>query len=369
MFSTAALVVILSAFNGLEGLVSNLYNSFDSDIKVELKEGKTFHSELFPSQQISELDAVANFSKIIEEVVLVKHHDNWVTITIKGVEPSYLNMIEVDDFLVEGNTQLFKPAPSALIGMGTQSQLGVSTNELFGNMLEVNALQRNQKIKRTNASAFKKEFIPLAGVYSIGPDFDYKQMLTPIGFASKILDYGEEITGIEINLIEGANHNKVKASIQEILGENFSVKTFYEQNEIIYSVHKLEKWFIYIILVFVLLLASFNILASLAMLIIDKHKDLNILRSMGASENNIRKIFFYQGLMINLSGALLGLVLGVVVCWLQIEFHLVKLTGAIVDYYPVEVKSLDILLIALTVLAIGITSSYLPTKYFLRREK
>jgi lipoprotein-releasing system permease protein len=368
LFSTAALVIILSAFNGLEGLVSNLYNAFDSDIKIELKEGKTFNSDLFPDDKLINISEISNYSKIVEEVVLLKHHDNWVTINIKGVEPSFMEMAEIDPYLTEGTSTIFKPH-GALIGMGTQSQLGVSTNELFGNILEVNALQRDKKIRRNSTSAFSKDYIPLNGVYSIGPDFDFKQLVTPIDFAAKVLGYGNEISAVEVNVKEAKHIDNVKEQLENSLGEDFSVKTFYEQNEVIYSVHKLEKWFIYIILVFVLLLASFNILASLAMLIIDKQKDLNILRSMGANEGNIRKIFFYQGVMINLSGALLGVGLGLLVCWLQIEFHLVKLQGAIVDYYPVVINPVDIVLIALTVLAIGVTSSYLPTRYFLSKGK
>ncbi|MFP5471162.1 MAG: FtsX-like permease family protein [Bacteroidia bacterium] len=368
LFSTAALVIILSAFNGLEGLVSNLYNSFDSDIKIELKEGKTFAANLFPENELKNIPEIAHYSKIIEEVVLLKHNDNWVTLNIKGVEPSFLEMTKIDSFLIEGEPKLFKPQ-GALIGLGTQSQLGVSTNELMGNTLEVNALQRDKKIRRNDASAFNKAFIPLNGIYSISPDFDFKNVITPIDFASEVLGYDNEISAVEVDVKSNANHDDVKEKLEKLLGENFSVKTFYEQNEIIYSVHKIEKWFIYIILVFVLLLASFNILASLAMLIIDKQKDLNILRTMGANEQNIRKIFFYQGVMINLSGALLGLLLGLFVCWLQIEFHLVTLTGSIIDYYPVIIKPLDVALITLTVIVIGVTSSYLPTRYFLSKGK
>lgn len=366
-FSTAALIIILSAFNGLEGLVSDLYNSFDSDIEISLKEGKTFDKNIFPIKDVSALDEVEHFTNVIEEVVMLKHRDNWITCNIKGVDSSFVQMSKLDTFLVEGSENIFaNNRPEALIGLGIQSQLGVPSDDIFDNVMTVSGLLRDKKIKR-NSTPFKQKQIHNIGVFSIGPDFDFKYVITPIDFASDLLNYKDEITGIELNLKSGTDHDDFKKQLQKIIGDDFEIKTLYEQNELVYNVHKLEKWFIYIILTFVLLLASFNILASLAMLIIDKKKDIYILKSMGANETDIRKIFFYQGSLINLSGAALGLALGLFICWLQIEFHLVTLQGAILDYYPVEIKLLDVLTISVTVLVIGITSSYLPVRHFLKK--
>ena len=366
-FSTAALIIILSAFNGLEGLVSDLYNSFDSDIKITLKEGKTFDKNKFPFAEIQALEEVTNSSSIVEEVVMVKYHDNWLTANIKGVEASFLEMTQLDSFLMDGAEDIFaNERPEAIIGLGIQSQLGVPTDDIFDNVMTISGLLRDKKIKR-NSTPFKQKQIHNIGVFSIGPDFDFKYVITPINFASDLLGYQNEITAVELNISENVSHELAKEKIQHIVGEDFKVETLYEQNALIYNVHRLEKWFIYIILTFVLLLASFNILASLAMLIIDKKKDIYILKSMGANDTDVRKIFFLQGSMINFSGAIIGLTLGLVVCWLQIQFHLVTLQGAIIDYYPVEIKWLDVLTIGATVLVIGITSSYLPVRYFLKR--
>lgn len=366
-FSTAALIIILSAFNGLEGLVSDLYNSFDSDIKITLKEGKTFDKNLFPEQEIKALNEVAFYSNIIEEVVMLKHGENWVTTNIKGVDSTFLEMTQIDSFLTEGTTDIFnKNFNGAMIGLGIQSQIGVPSDPIFDNTLIVSGLLRDEKIKR-NSNTFKQKPIQNVGVFAISPDFDFKYIVTPIDFAADLLDYKDEISMVELNLKPNIDHDNAKQKIQQIVGADFEVKTFYEQNEIVYNVHKLEKWFIYIILTFVLLLASFNILASLAMLIIDKKHDIYILKSMGANENDIRKIFFYQGSLINFSGAIIGIVLGLLVAWAQIEFHLVTLQGAIIEYYPVEVKIEDVLIILLTVITIGISSSYFPVRYFLKR--
>ena len=366
-FSTAALIVILSAFNGLEGLVSDLYNSFDSDIEITLKEGKTFDKKLFPLEEIKALEEVEYTSNIVEEVVMLKHRDNWVTCNMKGVEPSFMEMAQLDTFMVDGIENIFEhQRPEAIIGLGIQSQLGVSSDDVFDNLMTVSGLLRDKKIKR-NSNPFKQKEIHNIGVFSIGPDFDFKYIIAPIDFASDLLNYEDEITAVELNLKAGVSHDEFKTKLQTIVGEDFDIKTLYEQNELVYNVHKLEKWFIYIILTFVLLLASFNILASLAMLIIDKKKDIYILKSMGANDTDVRKIFFFQGTMINLSGAIIGLGLGLFVAWLQIKFHLVTLQGAIIDYYPVEIKAGDIAMVGATVLLIGISSSYFPVRYFLRK--
>ena len=366
-FSTTALIIILSAFNGLEGLVSDLYNSFDSDIKITLKEGKTFDKNLFPEEELKALNETAFYTSVIEEVVMLKHDENWLTANIKGVEESFLSMSQLDTFLTEGHMDIFSnERPEAIIGLGIQSQLLVPSDDIFDNVITVSGLLREKKIKR-NTSPFKQLKIHNIGVFSIGPDFDFKYMVAPINFASELLDYKDEITAVELNLKEGISHDLAKQKIQAIVGNDFEVKTLYEQNAVIYNVHRLEKWFIFIILIFVLLLASFNVLASLAMLIIDKKKDIYILKSMGVNENDVRKIFFLQGSMINFSGAIIGLALGLVVCWLQIKYHLITLQGAIIDYYPVEIKGWDVLTICLTVIVIGITSSYFPVRYFLKK--
>lgn len=367
-FSTAALMIILSAFNGLEGLVSSLYNSFDSDIKITLNEGKTFNRDAFPEEELQNLPEIAFYTNVIEEVVMVKHKDNWTTVTMKGVEPVFVEMTTLDTFMVEGKADIFaEKSPSAIIGVGVQAQLGVPTDDIFDNRIMVSGLQRNEKFRRTNSSAFKQKPIANIGVFSLGPEFDYKFMVVPLSFAAEILDYDSEISSIELNLKENIDHDEAKAKIQTLLGEDFKVETLYEQNQAVYNIHKIEKWFIFIILTFVLLLATFNILASLAMLIIDKKHDITILKTMGAQEGDVQKIFFYQGILINLSGAIIGLTLGLLVCWLQMEFHLVKLHGAIIDYYPVVVKFSDVGLILFTVGLIGITSSYFPVRYFLKK--
>lgn len=366
--STAAMIIVLSAFNGIEGLVQDLYSSFDPDIKITLKEGKTFNIENNELEQLNNIIGVASVSKTIDEVVLLKKGENWVTGTMKGVDENFLKQSIPDSIMTEGFPVVKEGgAEFAILGYGVQNLLQVSSNPQFNNTITIYGLKRTEKINKNNKDAFEPRMISVGGIFSINPDFDNKYTIVPLSFASSILGYKNEITALEVGITKNTDPDDVKNQIISLLGDKFNVKTRYEQNELIFKTNETEKWMVFLILGFILLLSTFNIIASLTMLILDKKKDIQTLSSIGAPQSQIKKIFIYEGLLINSLGAFLGIVVGLGVALAQIKFHLIKMTNSVVDYWPIIIKPMDVLLIFGTVLIVGFTSSYLPPNILFKR--
>ncbi len=368
MVSTAAMVIILSAFNGFEGIVEGLYTSFDSDLKIELNEGKSFDITEAPLEDLKQLNGVEYVTPVIEEIALIKHDDRWITCTMKGMEEEFLTNSGVDTMILEGFPDLGNQDEAlAVIGYGIQNRLGVTADPRFVDIVSVHGLVRTKKIKKTE-QAFNKQTIPIGGVFAINPEFDEKYFLVPLHFASGLLEYGNDVTGIEVNCSSEHDLEEMKARIQELFGDRFAVRTYFEQNELLYQTHKSEKWMTFLILAFILVLSSFTLIASLTMLVIDKKKDIHTLYSMGATRGQIRRVFFLEGLLINFFGALLGLGIGYGVCYVQIVGHVIKLDGAIVPYYPIETEGDDFILILSTLVAIGVVATYFPVRYLIKKH-
>jgi ABC-type lipoprotein release transport system permease subunit len=359
---TFALVVVLSAFNGLEGLVESLFESFDSDIKIEAKKGKTFSSNSIDFEKIHVLDGYKNHTKVIEEVCGVRFKNQQSIATIKGVEDSFIQMSNLDSALIEGATTLTQNNINfAISGYGVAANLGMYLTNSPEN-LTIYAPKRS-KISTINPleSVYKKMISP-GGVFYISPEYDNKYIVVPLTFAQNLLEYTDEISAIEIKVTEDANFNLLKNQLTEIVGPNYTVNTRYEFNELIYKTNKTEKWVTFLILVFILIIAAFNILSSLSMLIIDKKKDIETLKSIGANNKLIRRIFFTEGILINLTGALSGLTIGVIVCLLQEHVGLLRLEGGIVEYYPIKLDPFELIYILITVIVIGFVTSWYPVR-------
>jgi len=368
MVSTAAMVIILSAFNGFEGVVEGLYTSFDSDLKVELKEGKSFNEFDVPFDQIESIPGLRNMTKVIEEIALIKHDDRWVTCTMKGIEETFLLETGIDSMMLEGSLDLGDEYGAlAVIGWGIQSRLGVTPDPRFTDIVSVHGLIRTKKIKKTN-QAFNTKSIPIGGVFAINPEFDEKYFIVPLSFAAELLEYDKEYTGFELNCEEGVDINNMKDILEGMLGNDFEVKTYFEQNSMLYQTHQSEKWMTFVILAFILVLSSFTLIASLTMLVIDKQNDIYTLASMGATKGRIRRIFFIEGMLINLVGAIHGLGIGYGICLGQQTFHWVELGGAIVPYYPIDMQIGDFVLILVTLLFIGMMATYFPVSYLIKRH-
>ena len=254
------------------------------------------------------------------------------------------------------------------MGRGLAYFLSVSLNLV--EPLVIYVPKRGQTAMVNPRSAFNRKYIFPSGIFSTQPEYDKQYVIVPLDFARDLLDYKNEATAVEIKVADGYSMNEVETRLEEMLGNDYEVKNRYEQHEVFYKVMQSEKWYIFLILTFILIVASFNVIGSLTMLIIDKKEDIVILRSLGSSLKTIRRIFFLEGWMISLIGALAGTGIGLFICWLQETFGLLRLgqSGSfVVDYYPVDIQMLDVLGVFATVLAIGFIAAYYPVRYITRK--
>ena len=359
---TFALVVVLSAFNGLEGLVESLFENFDSDIKIEAKKGKVFDANTIDFEKLRAIPEVENLSKVLIEVCGVRYKKEQAIINIKGVEESFLTMSKLDSNLIDGELLLERNGINyAITGYGIASQLGLYLEKSPAN-LTIYAPKRGNISTVNPLNAVYRKMISPAGVFYISPEYDLKYIVVPLSFTQDLLEYENEISSVEISVKNEDDIEAVAEKIKQLLGDNFTVKNRFEFNEIIYKTNRTEKWMTFLILVFILIIAAFNILSSLSMLIIEKKKDIYTLSCLGAKPSLIRRIFFFEGILINLTGALSGMILGIVVCLLQQHVGLLELENGIVPYYPIELNPIEMVYILVTVLAIGFLTSWYPVR-------
>jgi lipoprotein-releasing system permease protein len=359
---TFALVVVLSAFNGLEKLVESLFESFDTDVRIELKKGKTFDANTVNYAVLTQIKGVKNYTKVLKEVCGVRYKGQQTIVQIKGVDESYLEMSNIGRNIVEGKKLLNKDNINyAIVGYGIGLQLGLTVDTGVENMT-IYAPKRG-KISTLNAmnSFYRKQISP-AAIFYLSPEYDNKYIITPLSFAQDLLKYDNKISSIEITADEEADLEELSQRLSTFFGNNFSIKSRLEFNQLLYKTNKTEKWVTFLILVFILMIAAFNILSSLSMLIIDKKKDITTLTHLGATKKLIRQIFFLEGILINLTGAISGMILGVIVCLLQEHVGLITLENGIVDYYPVSLNPVELIYILITVLVIGLLTSWYPVR-------
>lgn len=366
---TLALVVVLSAFNGLESLVESLFESFDSDIKIEAAEGKVFYSEDLHLEKIIKLEGVKNYTEVLEEICGVQYKKQQAIVTLKGVEDSFLEMSQMDSSIIDGTAILNSEGIYyAISGYAIASQLGVYLERNPENF-SIYAPKRGKISSVNPMNSVHRRMIASSGVFYISPEFDTKYMLVPLAFVQDLLDYTSEISAVEISVTNKEEIIEVAEEIQQMVGDQFIVKSRYELNELIYKTNKTEKWITSLILVFILMIAAFNILSSISMLIIEKKKDIATLRSLGANKSLIRSIFFMEGILINLLGAFSGLILGVIVVLLQEHVGLLRIEGGIIEYYPVKLNPIELVYILITVIIIGFLTSWYPVRNLTKVEE
>jgi len=361
-FVTLSMVIVLSAINGIENLIDELYTSFDSEIYINPQSGKTFKTGLIPIEELKKIEEVIAITPVLEDAVLVEYGDQRQVAKLKAIDPDFISHTGIDSMLVYGSSSLIsKDAPQAIIGYGLKYYLGIPGNAILP--LKIYAPKRGKSIKKHKESSFKKLNIYLGGSFSISVEFDSKYIIVPFSFGEKLFGRTDEVSSFELRLSEGADKAEVAQKINSILkGKNLSVITRDQKNEVIYKTTQSEKWASYAIITFVMLIAVFNVIASLTMLILEKRKDISSLKAMGADGFLIRKIFFYEGILINVFGAVAGLVFGVALVLLQQYFQFIPLEGSIVDYYPMELRVSDLLVIISTVVIMGAISTYFPVK-------
>lgn len=368
--SSMAMVIVLSGFNGIEKIVADMYNSFDADLKVSLNEGKTFQTKKIDLDKIKQLNGVNFASLVIEETIILQNEDKFETCKLKGVELPYFDSTHLDTLMVEGLPDLeYEGIDYCIPGAVLQSRLGFTSDPRFQNELTINGMLRDKKISMTS-QPFNQQKIQVGGVFMTGIYAnDAKYIFVSIGFAEKLLEFNKEATGVDIftdNLSEREFSN-LKLKVSEIIGQDFKVETREEQHALIFSATKSEKIAVFIILCFVLVIAAFSMIASLTMLILEKRKDVFTLYSVGFTKREVRRLFFYEGLLINLLGGFVGLALGVLICYLQIWYGFVPIQDSIIESQPMEVEGMDILYILITIVSVGLLSSYFPVKYLVKR--
>jgi len=361
-----ALIIVLSVFNGFETLVISLFNSFNPDLEIKVKKGKTFSMSTFPAEEVIKLAGVKALTEVVEENALLKYRNNQFLATVKGVSDNIVNTSGLDTMLIEGRFTLHEmDQPRIILGAGVAYYLNASLNDLLY-PITVYLPRREANIGASIEKAFNSENIFPSAVFSIQQDFDTKYTIVPIEFARELLDYEDEVTSIELSLNKSANVEKVKKEIIQLIGNDYEVRNRFEQQVLLYRIMKSEKWSIFLILSFILVIAAFNVISSLTMLILDKKDDVRTLHNLGATDQLIKRIFMLEGMMISIGGAVLGLILGGFISWLQQEFGLISLgdgSGSfVVDAYPVKLLAKDFLIVFLVVLAIGFLVAWYPVK-------
>jgi len=367
---TMALVCVLSVFNGFESLIADMFSAFDPDLKITLTQGKTFDVNSPELSEIRKMKSVAYFTEVVEENALLRFKDKQMPATIKGVSDDFSKMTRIDSIMYDGKFQLYDGAfERAVPGVGVASILGMGAH--FIDPLIIYAPKRTGKINLLRPeNSFNQVGTFVSGIFAVQQlQYDDHYVLVSIALARNLFEYDKnKVSSVEIKLANGVDKEAVQKQLKTILGDRFQVKNRYEQQESFFKIMQIEKWITYLILCFILLIASFNIIGSLSMLIIEKKDDIETLRSLGANNQLIKRIFLFEGWMISAVGALGGIALGAILCILQEHFGLLKLgSGYVVDAYPVVTNWVDMLLVIITVLTMGFLAAYYPVRYIRKK--
>ena len=374
--ATLALVCTLSVFNGFQDLVTTMFTAFDPEIKITAANGKVFDAQDERIQLLKELPEIEVFSESLEDNAMVQYKGRQTMVVIKGIEDNFNQLTAIDSILYGRGDWILQDevVDYAIPGIELVSILG--TGIRFLDPLEVYAPKRGVKINVANPStSFESSYLHSSGlVFAVNQQkYDASYILTSLSFARELFQYGTEVSSIELRLVADADLKKVKNEIKRILGNDFLVLDRYEQQADTYRIMEVEKLISYVFLSFILLIACFNVIGSLSMLIIDKRNDVVTLRNLGADDQLVSRVFLFEGYMITFFGALIGIGLGLLLCLIQQEFGIISLgSGAsagafVVDAYPVSVYASDVVLVLITVLVTGFLSVFFPVRYLTRR--
>lgn len=374
--ATMALVVTLSVFNGFHDLVASFFTAIDPQIEITPVKGKTAPADDPLLTQAKKDKNIAVATESVEDHALVMYNGRQAMVTIKGVDDNFADLTHICDSSVmygDGQFQLHADVLNfGILGIQLADILG--TGARFDKPIQVYAPKRQGQLDMSNPTdGFVQDELYSPGVvFSVKQSkYDKNYIITSIGFARRIFDQQGMISSLELRLKPGSDLEAVKAEIKGIVGNKYKVRDRYEQQEDVFKIMKIEKFIAYIFLTFILMVACFNIIGSLSMLIIDKKNDVNTLRSLGATDKQITRIFLFEGRMISTVGAIIGIALGLLLCWLQQQYGLVALGDSsgsfVVDSYPVSVHPDDIILIFVTVVIVGYLAVWYPVRYLSKR--
>ncbi len=364
-FSTMCQVLVLSVFNGFEGLVQSLYSNFYSDVKVVASKGKTIHLTSAQIEQIGKLANVKGISLDAEEKALLQNGEQQTVVLLKGVDDNYSKVSGVPQKMLHGAFDVGTiDKPKLILGYGIEYALGVQSDR---DLLPVTVfLPKKSSGQNINPlSSLSEGNANTAGSFAIQQDFDNKYVITNLAFLKQQMNYApDEYSALEVSLTNPDNSNEFTKELQGLLGDKYKVLTKYQQNTSLYNSMRLEKWVIYAVLTLILIIAAFNMIGALTMLVLEKRKDISVLQSLGADKNLIKKIFLSEGLLLAFTGAGTGIVLALIICFLQVKYKIIKLVGNsfLIDYFPVKLVLTDFLLVTATALIISFFASWFPAQ-------
>lgn len=365
---SAALIIILSVFNGFEKVILSLYNNFTPELKIEPKQGKTFNPNTAYFKNLQKRADLYSYTEVLEEKVLMRYGSSQFIGTAKGVSDSFLKNKGLDSTLQAGSFTLRdKDMNYAVVGSTVQFNLGINVKDQL-TPLQVYSPRRNAVSSANPANEFMVAYIYPSGVFSIQQDFD-DIIVVPIAFTRDLLNQPVDVSSIELNFKKGTSIDNVKKDIERQIGRQFDVKDRHQQNALLYKILNSEKWAVFLILISVLIIAIFNIIGSLTMLVMDKQKDIAILTSLGAGKGMIQRIFFFEGMLISAIGCISGITLGLLFSLIQLKFGIISMGGklSMIDAYPVALKWTDFLLVFFTVMFISVIASGISARLSVKR--
>ena len=372
--ATMALVVTLSVFNGFSDLVATFFTSFDPQLKIVPAKGKTMPADAPALDKVRQLTAVEVATNCLEDQALAVYQDKQEMVTVKGVDDNFTDLVNIKDFLVGDGVFDLHAAnlEYGVIGIRLAQTLGTGTK--WRDYLHIFAPRHEGQLDMTNPTeGFVEDSLLSPGVvFQVKQaKYDKAHIITSLDFASRIFERQGEISSLELRIKSGSDINSVKKDIQEIVGDQYKVEDRYEQQADTFRIMQIEKVMAYIFLTFILMVACFNIIGSLSMLIIDKKDDVVTLRNLGATDKQITQIFLFEGRMISAAGAIIGIIIGLLLCWLQQQFGIVRLGSGsenfIIDAYPVSVHYSDVLIIFITVMLVGWLAVWYPVRAISKR--
>jgi len=366
---SAALVVILSVFNGLEKVIVSAYSNFTPEMKIEPKQGKTFDPNTPYFNALRRDPKVFSFTEVLEEKALIRYGRTGQFIgTVRGVSDDFLKNRQLDSTIEKGSFTLKDAGHDyAVIGATVQGKLSVNIHDQLS-PLQIYTPNKNASSNAGPLSEFRVKYIYPSGIFNIQQDFN-SLIITPLSFMRDLLDEPKNISAINLNYKKGTDLDAVQADLEEKIGSTFTIKNRFEQDADLYKTLNYERWFVFMILTFVLIIAIFNIIGSLTMLVIEKQKDIAILTSLGAGKRLIQGIFFFEGMMISFLGCITGMIIGLIFCVLQQQFGFIRFGDSmtVIDAYPVALKAWDFVLVFLTVGSISTIASAISARLSIKR--
>lgn len=367
---TAALVIVLSVFNGFESLVKGLYSSFYPDLKITSAQQKIMIIDSAQLSKIRQLNGIAAISFVIEENVHLQNGDARANAVIKGVDTAYKTVCGLSGHLINGNYDIGnQEQPRFILGSGIESALGLLSDRAVA-PVTVYLPRRGVPVSADPLAAISTVNIQTSGTFAIQQDFDNKYAITNLEVVRAMLAFNDnEYTAAELLLQKNADPDEVQKRLQSMLGSLYRVETRYEQNKSLFSIMQIEKWAIYGILTMMLVIAAFNMIGSLTMLVLEKQQDMQILKAMGATNRLVQNIFLTEGVLLAFIGGVSGTLLALLFCYLQVQWKLIPLEGSfVIDYYPVKVKPVDILLVFSTVFLVSVGAAWIPSRKAARQS-